>query len=142
MSFIPGFLRQGAKKNLNHYFVTVSVTAVLCCKLPLVPAMVSVNMPLRLPAVTVIVVVPDPVTEVGLKLALASRGNPVTPKVTAPVHPFNGVTVTLYVVLCSRATRLGDGVAESEKSAPGLATTSVTEAVRCRPPLVPVMINE
>ena len=78
---------------MNHYFVTVSVTAVLCCKLPLVPAMVSVNAPLGLPAVTVIVVVPCPVTEVGLKLALAPPGNPVTLKVTAPVNPSNGVTV-------------------------------------------------
>jgi hypothetical protein len=86
------------KKGLStriDYFVTVSVTAVLCCKLPLVPAMVSVNVPLELPAVTVIVVVPDPVTEVGLKLPLAPPGNPVTLKITAPVNPSNGVTVTV-----------------------------------------------
>ena len=57
--------------------------------------MVSVNVPLGLPVVTVIVVVPDPVTEVGLKLALAPPGNPVTLKVTAPVNPSNGVTVTV-----------------------------------------------
>jgi hypothetical protein len=79
----------------NHYFLTVSVTVVLCCKLPLVPAMVSVNVPLALPAVTVIVVVPDPVTEVGLKLALAPPGNPAQLNVTTPVNPFNGVTVTV-----------------------------------------------
>jgi hypothetical protein len=86
------------KKELStqfDYFVTVSVTAMLCCKLPLVPAMVSVNVPLGLPAVTVIVVVPDPVTEVGLKLALAPPGNPAPLKVTAPVNPSNGVTVTV-----------------------------------------------
>jgi hypothetical protein len=75
--------------------VTVSVTVVLCCKLPLVPVMVSVNVPLGLPAVTVIVVAPDPVIEVGLKLALAPPGNPVTLKVTAPLNPSSGVTVTV-----------------------------------------------
>jgi hypothetical protein len=86
------------KKELStriDYFVTVSVTAVLCCKPPLDPVMVSVNVPLGLPAVTVIVVVPDPVTEVGLKLALAPPGNPATLKVTAPANPSNGVTVTV-----------------------------------------------
>jgi len=55
----------------------------------------SGNVTGRATAVTVIVVVPDPATEVGLKLALAPPGNPVTLKVTASVNPFNGVTVTV-----------------------------------------------
>jgi len=57
--------------------------------------MASVNVPLELPAVTVIVVAPDPITEVGLKAALAPPGSPLTLKVTAPVNPSKGVTVTV-----------------------------------------------
>lgn len=37
---------------------------------------------------------PEPVTEVGLKLALAPVGNPLTPKPTAPEKPPDPVTVT------------------------------------------------
>jgi len=87
------FCARASKKNLNHYFVTVSITALLCCKPPLVPAMVSVNEPLGLPAVTVIVVVPDPVTEVGLKLTDAPPGNPLTVKSTIPLNPLVGTAV-------------------------------------------------
>ena len=38
---------------------------------------------------------PEPVTELGLKLAVAPEGNPVTPNVTFPVNPLEGVTLTL-----------------------------------------------
>ena len=38
---------------------------------------------------------PEPVTELGLKLAVAPEGNPVTLKVTFPVNPLEGVTLTL-----------------------------------------------
>src|SRR5262249_2902527 len=103
--------------------------------------MVSVKVPLGLPAVTVIVGVPDPVTEGGLKLADAPPGKPVTLKVTGPVNPSNGVTGTGDAVLWLRRPQRADAVAEGEKSALGWATTSVTEVVGCRLPLVPVMIN-
>jgi hypothetical protein len=45
--------------------------------------------------VTVKVDVPDPVTEVGLKLAVAFDGNPVTERLVAPVRP--GVAATVIV---------------------------------------------
>ena len=44
--------------------------------------------------VTVIFVVPEAVTEAGEKLALVPAGSPTTLKVTTPVNPFCGVTVT------------------------------------------------
>jgi hypothetical protein len=44
---------------------------------------------------TVIVVWPDGLMDVGLKLALAPAGRPVTLKVTVPVNAASGVTVTV-----------------------------------------------
>jgi hypothetical protein len=38
---------------------------------------------------------PEPVTELGLKLAVAPDGNPVMLKLTFPVNPTEGVTLTL-----------------------------------------------
>jgi hypothetical protein len=45
--------------------------------------------------VTVIVEVPDEVTEAGLKLADAPDGKPLALKVTEPLNPPEGVTVTV-----------------------------------------------
>jgi hypothetical protein len=44
---------------------------------------------------TVIVELPDPLTEVGLKVAVAPVGNPLALNVTAPVNPPEGVTVAV-----------------------------------------------
>jgi len=54
--------------------------------------------------VTVIVDEPEPATEGGLKLAPAPAGNPLALKVTVPVNPPDGVTVTVYAVLPPGAT--------------------------------------
>ena len=75
--------------------VTVSDTEVLRCRMPLVPVMVNGNVPLVLLVVTVIVVEPDAVTVGGLKLALAPLGKPLTLKLTVPLNPPEGVTVTV-----------------------------------------------
>ncbi len=75
--------------------VTVSDTVVLCFRLPLLPVMVKGNVPLELPTVTVIVEEPDVFTDSGLKLALAPPGNPLTLKLTVPLKPPDGVTVTV-----------------------------------------------
>jgi len=45
--------------------------------------------------VTLMVLEPDPATEVGLKLAAAPAGNPEMLNVTVPVKPPEGVTVTV-----------------------------------------------
>jgi len=49
--------------------------------------------------ITVIVAFPEPVTEAGLKLALALDGRPDVPKVTVPPKPLCGVTVIVLVPL-------------------------------------------
>ena len=59
--------------------------------------MVSVNVPtgaLR-PVVMVNVLVPDPATEAGLKVAVVRDGSPVTLRPTLPPKPFSEPTVTV-----------------------------------------------
>jgi hypothetical protein len=66
-------------------------------KVPLVPVIVNVTVPVGavLRGATVRVVVPEPVTEVGLNRATVFAGVPVTLNVTFPVNPFSAVTVTV-----------------------------------------------
>ena len=79
--------------------VVVAVTVVV--PLPAVPVMVSVVLfpvpPADDDGVNVIVVAPLVVTLVGLKAAVTPVGNPLALNVTAPVKPFAGVTVILFV---------------------------------------------
>ena len=76
---------------------TTNDTEAVCERVPLVPVIVNGNVPVGVvPAVvTVIVDEPDVVTEAGLKLALAPAGSPLALKVTVPVKPPDGVTVTV-----------------------------------------------
>ncbi|GAC1446788.1 MAG: hypothetical protein NVSMB56_08810 [Pyrinomonadaceae bacterium] len=73
------------------------VTVVVRVRPPPVPVIVNGNVPVGvlLVVVTVIVEAPEVITEAGLKLAVAPAGNPLTLKVTAPVKPPEGVTVTV-----------------------------------------------
>ena len=77
--------------------VTTSVTVVVCVMDPLVPLIVSVELPVAVveATVTVIVEVPEPVTEVGENAAVAPVGNPLAVKATEPVNPFTAVTVAV-----------------------------------------------
>ena len=59
--------------------------------------------------------VPEPVTDVGLKLALDREGNPLTLKLTTPLNPPEPVTVTMEVACDPRVTVCELGVAEIEK---------------------------
>ena len=72
--------------------MTVSVTLVVRCSTPLVPVIVSGNVPRVWLVVTVIVVEP---LLAGLKLALAPLGRPLTLNVTVLLNPFVGLTVTV-----------------------------------------------
>jgi hypothetical protein len=49
----------------------------------------------ELEAFTVMVEDPEPETEVGEKLAVAPEGNPLALKLTLPVNPLDGVTLTV-----------------------------------------------
>ena len=61
---------------------------------------------------------PEPVTEVGLKVALAPLGRPLTLKLTAPVNPPTAVTVAVYDVPAPCVTVCDAGDAVMEKSGP------------------------
>ena len=77
--------------------LTTRVTVVEWVSAPLVPMIVSVNVPVGVVAevVTLIVLLPDPATEVGANVAAAPAGSPLALKVTVPVNPFVGVTVAV-----------------------------------------------
>jgi hypothetical protein len=75
--------------------------------------------------VTVIVDDPAPLTEVGLKLAVAPVGSPPTVNPVLPENPFCAVTLAVYVVLPPTTTDCVLGVAASKKSGTEL-TPSVT----------------
>lgn|SRR5215472_1962336 len=106
---------------------------------PLVPLMLKVNVPEGVDLVVEIVttVVPLPVSEVGLNVAVVSAGKPLTLKVTTPLNPFCGVTVAVYVVLDPLLTVrvAGDGYMVK------LDTVSVTEVLVVILPLVAVMVK-
>ena len=83
--------------NVMGATITTSVTVVLCTKLPLVPLIVSVEVPTGVDGEVAIAseLVPEPLTEVGIKLAVAPEGRPLTDKLTVPPKPFRAVTVVV-----------------------------------------------
>ncbi len=77
--------------------------------LPLEALMVRIKVRvLPLPVAMVIVeeaeVVPETVTDAGLKLAFAPPDNPVTANATDPLNPLEGVTFIVYLVIDPRTT--------------------------------------
>src|SRR6266851_3991206 len=93
---------------------TVRVSVVVFVKLPEVPEMVTKAVPIvaALPAVSVKVLVP--VVLAGLKEAVTPLGNPDADKLTLPVKPFCGVTVTFVAPLAPCATLRLLGEADRE----------------------------
>ena len=104
--------------------VIVSVIVVECVRLPLVPVMVMVNVPLEAPLlVKVRVEVPLPATLVGLKLAETPEGNVPVDSETVPVKPFSDVMVMVVVVEPNRGIVRLEGDALMLKSpVPGALT--------------------
>jgi hypothetical protein len=70
--------------------VTVKVTMAVCVSAPLVPVMVSVELPDAVLAVvvTVSVELPVPLTDAGLNTAVAPGGSPLTLRFMLPAKPF------------------------------------------------------
>jgi hypothetical protein len=66
-------------------------------KLPLVPAMVMVELPrgVDVEVATVSVDDPEPAIDVGLNVAVAFCGSPEAARLTVPLNPPEAVTVTL-----------------------------------------------
>ncbi len=90
------------KSALRCYFLTFSVTDVMRCRLlPLVPVTVSTKLPMGVVELVLTVIIEEAETDVatdsglGPKLALTPLGSPLTVKVTFPVNPPEGMTVTV-----------------------------------------------
>jgi hypothetical protein len=83
----------------------VKVRVVVSEVLPLLPVMVITWVPVGalLETVNVKSDVPEPVTEVGLKLPVTPEGMPVAERATAESNPPVAVTVTTAYPLCPRA---------------------------------------
>ena len=83
-------------KSLAAAFTT-RVRLVLWLRAPLVAAMVSEYVPAGVAQLVEAVSVeePEPLTEAGLKLAIAPLGKPLTLKLTVPVNPLSGFTLTV-----------------------------------------------
>src|SRR5437870_11614583 len=100
---------------------------------PLKPVIVNERVPGGVAVPVPTVIVEEAVAGLGLKLAVAPPGNPLTPKVTAAVKPPEGVMLTAYVVPAPCTTLWEAGVAERLKSgAGGAAKVSVAGGVGVR----------
>jgi hypothetical protein len=78
--------------------LTVNDAVAMCVRVPSVPVMVMVAEPVVVLLVVVMVSVDDPeppLTEAGLKLAVAPEGKPLALSVTVPVYPLTGLTVAV-----------------------------------------------
>ena len=80
---------------------TVSLSVVVCVRVPEVPVIVRVEVPVAAVALAVAVRVLVEVAGFGLKEAVIPLGSPDTASVTAAANPFSAVIVTLLVPLAS-----------------------------------------
>src|SRR5215467_2433584 len=97
---------------------TVRLMEVVWLRLPEVPVMVTVEVPVV--AVALAVKVTELVDVVGLvpKLAVTPEGRPEADRVTLPVNPPEGVTVMVLLALLPWVTVTLEGDADKEKLAP------------------------
>ena len=78
---------------------TVRETVVVFVKVPEMPVMVTVTVPVVAVLLAISVKVLVPVVLVGLKEAVTPLGRPEADKLTLPLKPFCGVTVTVTVLV-------------------------------------------
>ena len=114
----------------------------LLAKLPEVPVTVTATVPVVAVLLAVSVSVLVLVALAGLNDALTPLGRPAAAKLTLPVKPFCGVTVTVLVPLAPCTTVRLPGEADSVKFGTGAAlTVRETVVVLLKLPEVPVTVN-
>jgi hypothetical protein len=120
--------------------VTVSAIVVVLVKLPEVPEMVTVAVPVVAVPLAVSVSVLVVVAGFTLKDAVTPLGRADVDKVTPPLKPFKGVTVIVLVLFapCTKVRLLGD--TERLKFG-GAVTLSVIEVVLTKLPESPVIVT-
>jgi len=75
--------------------VTLRMTLAECVNVPLVPVMVSVELPVVLPATMLSVELPEVGIDAGENEYVAPAGKPLAVKLTFPVNPLSAPTVTV-----------------------------------------------
>lgn len=122
--------------------ITSSVMVVVLVMLPLLPVMVMVRFPVAavLEGLMVMVEVPEPVMEVGLKEMVTPLPSPEAERLMEELNPPVAAVVTVTEPEDLLATLNEVGEAEREKLADVLVTVSVTAVVWVTPPPVPVMV--
>jgi hypothetical protein len=121
---------------------TVRETVVVFDKLPDVPVMFTVEVPVVAVLLAVSVSVLVLVVPLGLKDAVTPLGKPFADKLTLPLNPFCGPTVIVLVPLAPWVTVTLLGDAESVKLAGGTAfTVKETAVVLDKLPDVPVIVT-
>jgi hypothetical protein len=121
---------------------TIRVTDAWRTKYPEVPVTVTMKVPRGVEEMvrSRSVELPGEATGLGVNVAEAPAGRPVTESETLPVKPPTDPTETVYVAVWPRETVTDDGLALSVKSRG--VTTSVIVAERVIEPLVPVTVRE
>jgi hypothetical protein len=120
--------------------VTVRATVVVCVNAPDVPVMVTVAAPsaAEIPAWNVTTLVP--VAGFVPNVAVTPDGRPEALKVTEPLNPFAGLTVTVLVALTLCCTLTVPGAAARLKSGAGVTVRAI--AVLCvKLPETPVIVT-
>ena len=128
---------------LKQPAVTVTVTVVVRLRPPPEPVMVRTYEPLRVPALTVTVIVELPADDgLGLNDAVMPEGSPLTFSVTAPLKPPLLVMFTVVEPRVPCVMERLPGAAERRKSPAGaVVTTSMAVVVRVIEPLLPVIVS-
>src|SRR5438132_1642605 len=123
--------------------VTVKLTEVLCVALVALPVTVRVYVPgAGVPAPTVSVEPPPAVTEVGLRVAVAPAGVPLTVRSTVSAVPLVTAVEMADVPFAPRARERLVGLALIEKSfATGVVIVKVTVVLCVAPLPVPVTVT-
>src|SRR5579864_2159935 len=131
-------IEAGAAESVK--FLTVKLNVVVRVKLPFVPVTVMGYVPPAVVAGTtnVNVLVPEPVIEVGLKLAVAFVGRPPMVRAVAPVRPAVAVNVMVPVAFVPAAVAVTVPELDSENPS---ETTRVIGADCVRLDLFPVALK-
>jgi hypothetical protein len=121
---------------------TARETVVVWLRLPEVPVIVTVEVPVAAVALAVSVKELVVVAETGLKDAVTPFGRPDADKLTLPAKPFWGATVMVLEALDPWVTVKLFGAAERPKSGAAVAlTVRETVVVRLKLPEVPVIVT-
>jgi hypothetical protein len=109
--------------------LTVNVTDVAACSVPLVPVMVTVLVPTLAVLLAASVRLVEPVAVGGLKVAVTPLGKPLAVKPTLPVNPPEAATVRVVLTLAPCASVSVAGLAFSVYEAGGTVVVGVSTTV-------------